>query len=92
VPQTFGVVGVDPLIFFFQRDREGEDLALGKAVKATHDVEIVIDSSRASASSTHTGSPLDRSTQQPALSIQPAHSLARQKGFLGTDVGEVAEC
>jgi hypothetical protein len=33
-----------------------------------------------------------KSSQQAALSIQPAYSFVCQKSFLGMDRGEVAEC
>ncbi len=37
VAQAFGVVGVNALVFFLQRDRQGKYFALRKAIKATHD-------------------------------------------------------
>ena len=36
LPQTFGVIGVDALVFFFQSDRQRQNLALGEAVEGPH--------------------------------------------------------
>src|SRR5258708_20353084 len=34
--QTLSVVGVNALVFFLQRDRQGQDLLLGKTLKSSH--------------------------------------------------------
>src|SRR5258708_34944802 len=36
LPQTFGIVGIHPLILFFQRNREGENFTFGKTIKISH--------------------------------------------------------
>ena len=41
LPQAFGVVGVDALVFFFEGDGQRQDLAFGKAVESSHDARSV---------------------------------------------------
>src|SRR5512143_322825 len=36
LPQAFGKIGIDAFVFFFQRDRQGQQFALGQAVKIAH--------------------------------------------------------
>jgi hypothetical protein len=35
-PQAFGVVGVDPLVFLVERDRQRQNLLHGQAVECSH--------------------------------------------------------
>ncbi len=38
--QAFGEIGVDALVFLFERDRQGQNFALGQAVEASHDSSV----------------------------------------------------
>src|SRR5277367_2156643 len=36
LPQTFGVLGVNALVFLFERNSQGQNLTFGKAVEIAH--------------------------------------------------------